>query len=48
MKGINKTVKDLKMEIEPMVETQTEEILVMKNPGKRTGTTDESIINRNT
>ena len=42
-KEMNKTVQDLKMEIEAIKKTQTEGILEMENLGKRTGTTDASI-----
>ena len=40
MNEVNKTVQDLKIEIETIKETQTEGILEMENLGKRTGTTD--------
>jgi translation initiation factor 2B subunit (eIF-2B alpha/beta/delta family) len=43
---INKTVKDLKVEIEETKKTQTEEILGIENIGKRTETTMVSITNR--
>jgi hypothetical protein len=43
---MNKTVPDLKMEIEPTMKTQTEEILEMENLGKRTETIDVSTANR--
>lgn len=46
MKEINKTVQDLKVEIEATKTTQTEEILEMENIGKRRGTTDATITNR--
>ena len=39
---MNKTVQDLKMEIEAIKKTQTEEILEMENLGQITGTTDVS------
>ena len=42
----NKTVQDLKMEIEATKKTQTEAILDMENLRKRTGTTDAIITNR--
>ena len=42
VKEMNKTVQDLKMEIEAIKKTQTEEILEMENLGKITGTTDVS------
>ena len=37
---MNKTVQDLKMEIEAIKKTQTEGILEMENLGKKTETTD--------
>ena len=40
---MNKTVQDLKMEIEAIKKTQTEGILEMENLGKETETTEESI-----
>ena len=40
---INKTVQDLKMEIEAIKKTQTEAILEMENLVKRMGTTEISI-----
>jgi hypothetical protein len=46
MNEVNKTVQDLKIEIETIRETQTVGILEMENLGKRTGTTDASITNR--
>ena len=46
MKEITKTVKDLKVEIEAITKTQTDEFLKMENLGKKTGTTETSIINR--
>jgi predicted phage gp36 major capsid-like protein len=45
MKEMNKTVQDPGMKIEAIKKTQTVEILEMKNLGKRTGTTDTSIVN---
>ena len=39
MKKINKTVKDLKMEIESIKKTQTEKILEMESLEKRRGIT---------
>ena len=46
MKEINKTVQDLKVEIEATKTTQTEEILEMENLGMRTGKIDASIKSR--
>jgi len=46
VREINKTVQDPKMEIEAIKKTQSDRILVMKNLGNRTGTTDASITNR--
>jgi hypothetical protein len=39
---MNKTVKDMKVEIEAIKEIKTWEILEIENLGKRTGTTDAS------
>jgi hypothetical protein len=44
-KEMDKTVQDLKTEIEAIKRTQTEVIMVMENLGKRTETTDVSITN---
>lgn len=41
-----KTVQDLKMKLEEIKKTQSEVVLEVKNLGKRTGTTDISIIDR--
>ena len=46
VKKMNKTVQDLKMEIEAIKKIQTEGILEMENLGKRTGTIDSVITNR--
>ena len=46
VKEINKTVQDLKVQIEAKKKTQTEGILEMENLGKRTGFTNTSITNR--
>jgi hypothetical protein len=46
VKEINKTVKDLKVEIEAINKTQTEGILKMENLRRRTETTNTSITNR--
>ena len=43
MKEGNKTVQDLKLEIDATMRTPTEEFLKMENLGKRTGTTDANI-----
>jgi hypothetical protein len=43
---MNKTVHDLKIEIESIWKTQTEVTLGMGNLGKRTGTKDTGIYNR--
>ena len=43
---INKTVQDLKMEIEAIKKTQTEGILEIENLEKRTGRTYATITNR--
>jgi hypothetical protein len=42
---MNKTVQDLKMEMEAIKKTQTEGILEIENVGQRTGTTDTRITN---
>jgi predicted nucleic acid-binding Zn-ribbon protein len=46
VKERNKTVQDLKAEIEAINKTQTEEIQEMKNLGKRTQATDANITNK--
>jgi hypothetical protein len=46
MKEMNKTVQDLKIEIEAIKKTLTEGILDMENLGNRTGTRHASITNR--
>jgi hypothetical protein len=46
MREINKTVRDLKLEIEAIKQTQNEGILKMENSRKRTGTIDTSSSNR--
>jgi hypothetical protein len=46
VKKISKTMQDLKVEIEAIKKTQTEEILEMEDLGKRTETTDASITNK--
>jgi hypothetical protein len=46
VKEINKTVQDLKIEIEAIKKTQIEVILEMENTGKITGTIDTTITNR--
>ena len=46
VKDMNKTVQDLKIQIDAINKIQTEGILKMENLGKRIGTTDESITNR--
>nr|AAL79523.1 age-related protein [Mus musculus] len=46
VKGINKIVQVLKVEIQAIKKTQNEGILEMKNLGKRPGTTNASITSR--
>ena len=46
MMEMNKIVQDLKMELEAVMKTQTEEALEMESLGKRTETTDSDISNR--
>jgi uncharacterized coiled-coil protein SlyX len=43
---LNKTTKDLKMEIETIKQSQREKILKIENLGKRSGAIDASINNR--
>ena len=43
---MNKSVKDLNVEVETIKKTQMEAKLEMENLGKRSGITDVSIINR--
>ena len=46
MKELNKTIQDLKMEIETVKKSQREKILEIENLGKRPGVIDASITNR--
>ena len=46
MKELNKTVQELKMEIEAIKKIQMEANLEMKKTKKRSGATDTSITNR--
>ena len=46
VKELNKTVQELKMEIEAIKKTQMEANLEMKKTKKRSGATDTSITNR--
>jgi prefoldin subunit 5 len=43
---MNKTIQDLKMEIETIKKSQRETTLELENLGKRSGVIDASIINR--
>ena len=43
---LNKTIQDLKMEVETMKNTQRETILEIETLGKKSGTIDVSISNR--
>jgi hypothetical protein len=43
---MNKTIQDLKMEIETIKKSQRETTLELENLGKRTGVIDASITNR--
>ena len=43
---LNKTIQDLKMEVETMKKTQRETTLEMETLGKKSGTIDVSISNR--
>jgi hypothetical protein len=46
VKELNKTIQDLKMDIETIKKSQSETILKIENLGKRSGVTDKNIINR--
>jgi chromosome segregation ATPase len=46
VKELNKTIQDLKMEIETIKKSQRETALEIENLGKRSGVIDASIINR--
>jgi phosphoenolpyruvate synthase/pyruvate phosphate dikinase len=46
MKEMNKTIQDLKMEIETIKKSQRETTLALENLGKRSGVIDVSITNR--
>jgi chromosome segregation ATPase len=46
VKELNKTIRDLKMEIETMKKSQRETALELENLGKRSGVIDASITNR--
>lgn len=46
VKEINKSVQDLKTEVEETKKTQIERILRIKNPGKRTRKTDTITTNK--
>ena len=43
---LNKTIQDLKIEVETMKKTQRETTLEIENLGKKSGTIDRSISNR--
>jgi predicted nucleic acid-binding Zn-ribbon protein len=43
---LNKTIQDIKMEVETIKKTQSETILDLENLGKKSGTIDASISNR--
>ena len=43
---MNKTIQDLKMEIETITKSKRETILELENLGKRSGVIDASITNR--
>ena len=46
MKELNKTIQNLKIEIETIKKSQRETILEIENLGKRSGVIDASITNR--
>jgi hypothetical protein len=43
---MNKTIQDLKQEVDTMKKTQSEKTLKIETPGKKSGTIDVSISNR--
>ena len=43
---LNKTIQDLKREVETIKKTQNEKMLEIETLGKKSGTTDVSISNR--
>jgi prefoldin subunit 5 len=47
VKELNKTIQDLKMEIETIKKSQRETILKIENLGKRSGDIDASITTEN-
>jgi prefoldin subunit 5 len=46
VKELNKTIEDLKMEIETIKKSQRETTMEIENLGKRSGDIDETITNR--
>jgi prefoldin subunit 5 len=46
VKELNKTIQDLKMEVETIKKSQRETTLQIENLGKRSGTIDASITSR--
>jgi prefoldin subunit 5 len=46
VKEFNKTIQDVKMEIETIMKSQKETTLELENLGKRSGLIDASIINK--
>jgi hypothetical protein len=46
VKGLNKNIQDVKMEILTIKKSQRETTLDIENLGKKSGDIDESIINR--
>ena len=46
MKELNKTIQDLKIEVETIKKTQRETTLEIENLGKKSGAIDASITNR--
>jgi predicted nucleic acid-binding Zn-ribbon protein len=46
VKGLNKTIQDLKMEIETIMKSQRETTLEIENLGKRSGVIEANITNR--
>ena len=46
MKELNKTIEDIKMQVETIKKTQRETTLEIESLGKKSGTIDTSISNR--
>jgi hypothetical protein len=46
VKELNKTIQDIKLEVETIKESQRKTTLEIENPGKKSGVIDASITNR--